>query len=125
MEQSKQHGPRSEDRGPFCGRLLLLSYVLVQSLNSSRSLQRHIQHTRCQQQRKELLLAKYIKWLRYGGSLSLYLLDVETKPDQHDPNREQRHSQPDATIIALGHRFLARLQILGGNIQARLDILIH
>ena len=55
----------------------------------------------------------------------LNLLDVQTKADQHDPDRHNGRSQPKSTIVALRHGFLSGLQVFGGDVQSGTDILLH
>lgn len=57
--------------------------------------------------------------------VTLYRLDVEPESRQHYPDGDQRHSQPDPAIVALNHSLLPGLQVLGGDFQAGLNILIH
>jgi hypothetical protein len=57
--------------------------------------------------------------------LTLDLLDVEPKPNQHQSDCNQGNPQPDSPVVALKHGFLASLQVLGGDLQAGLNILIY
>src|ERR1039458_2644810 len=57
--------------------------------------------------------------------LALDLPDEQPKPSQHNPNGNQAHPQSDTTLVALNHRVLAGLLILGGDFEAGLDILVH
>src|ERR1039458_8752571 len=57
--------------------------------------------------------------------LTLYLLDVQPKPSQHYPDRDEGYSEPETAIVALNHGFLPSLQVLGGDFQAGLNILFH
>ena len=57
--------------------------------------------------------------------LTLYLLDVQPKPSQHYPDRDEGHSKPDTAMVAFNHGFLPSLQVFGGDFQAGLNILIH
>jgi hypothetical protein len=57
--------------------------------------------------------------------LTFNLPDVQPKPNQHDRNRNQAHSESDTTLIALNHRGLPGLQVAGGKFHADLNILIH
>ena|ERR1019366_5675479 len=57
--------------------------------------------------------------------LTLYLLDVQPKPSQHYHDRDEQYSQPETAMVALNHGCLSSLQVLGGDFQAGLNILIH
>src|ERR1039457_3251789 len=57
--------------------------------------------------------------------LALDLPDEQPKPSQHNRNGNQAHPQSDTTLVALNHRVLAGLLILGGDFEAGLDILVH
>jgi hypothetical protein len=57
--------------------------------------------------------------------LTLYLLNVQAKPRQHHADCEEGYSQPRSAIVAFQHGLLASLQVLGGDFQTGLNILIH
>ena len=60
-----------------------------------------------------------------SDSLALYLLDVQPESSHHYPDRDQRYSEPDTTMVALNHGFVTSLQVFVGDFQAGLNILIH
>ena len=57
--------------------------------------------------------------------LTLYLLDVQPESSQHEPDRYEGYSEPETAMIALNHGLLPSLQVLGGDLQAGLNILVY
>jgi hypothetical protein len=57
--------------------------------------------------------------------LAFYVFDVKPKPSQHYPDCDEGHTEPDTAMVPLNHCFLPSFQVLGGDCQASLNILIY
>ena len=57
--------------------------------------------------------------------LTLYLLDVQPKPSPHYPDGNDGDSESETAIVTFHHGILPSLQLLGGDFQASLNILIY
>ena len=58
-------------------------------------------------------------------ALALDLADEHPESGQHDGNGDEAYPESDTTLVALNHGVLAGLLILGGDLEAGLDILIY
>ena len=54
-------------------------------------------------------LAQIVGKINASVGLTLYLLDVQPKPSQHDPDRDERYSQSETAMVALSHGCLPSL----------------